>query len=133
MIALYSSCSASATANTYSSSLGAVGGDARRRDRGHEQAGGFRAAGRSLEIGDVARQRRLAGIANGSGQRPAGHPGESLMPVVVGVELREFAAVSPSDGHRHAGVRRPVALLEAAHALEHVTRPADRLAEFAVV
>jgi hypothetical protein len=30
-------------------------------------------------------------------------------------------------------MRRPVALLEAAHALEHVTRPADGLAVFAVV
>jgi hypothetical protein len=42
------------------------------------------------------------------------------MPVVVGVEFREFAAIAPGDGGRHAGVRWPVALLEAAHALEHV-------------
>src|SRR6185295_15611044 len=56
-----------------------------------------------------------------------------LMPIVVGVELREFAAVSPGDGDRHAGVSRPVTLLEAAHALEHVTRPTDRLAEFAII
>jgi hypothetical protein len=81
---------------------------------------GLCALRRSLEIGDVARERRVAGVANGPGQRPAGHAGKSLMPVVVGVEFREFAAIAPGDGGRHAGVRRPVALLEAAHALEHV-------------
>jgi hypothetical protein len=42
------------------------------------------------------------------------------MPVVVGIKLREFAAIAPGHGCRHAGARRPVALLEAAHALEDV-------------
>jgi hypothetical protein len=33
----------------------------------------------------------------------------------------------------HAGVPGPVSLLETAHALEHIARPADGLAVFAVI
>jgi hypothetical protein len=62
----------------------------------------------------------------------AAHAAEALGAVIAGVEFREFAAVAPDHGRRHAGFALP-ALLETAQPPQHIARPADGLAVFAVV
>jgi hypothetical protein len=56
-----------------------------------------------------------------------------LVAIVVGVKLCKFAPVSTGDRRRHSGLRRAISLFETAHACEHIARPANGLAIFAVI
>src|SRR5262245_614894 len=77
-------------------------------------------------------------IANGSGDHPGpelrgtlAHSGEALRGLVLVVEIRKVLAILAGDrGAEAGGVVR--ALLETGNPLQHIPRPADRLAEFAV-
>src|SRR5262245_8480301 len=77
-------------------------------------------------------------IANGSSDHPGSelcgvlaHSGEALRGLVLVVEIRKVPAILAGDrGAEAGGVIR--ALLETGNPLQHISRPADRLAEFAV-
>src|SRR5262245_5960273 len=77
-------------------------------------------------------------IANGSGDHPSSelrgvlaHPGETLRSLVLVVEIRKVLAILAGDrGAESGGVVN--ALLETGNPLQHIPRPADRLAEFPV-
>src|SRR5262245_62443993 len=77
-------------------------------------------------------------IANGSGDHPSSelrgvlaHPGETLRSLVLVVEIRKVLAILAGDRGAEAG-GVVLALLETGNPLQHVPRPADRLAEFTV-
>src|SRR5262245_47158632 len=77
-------------------------------------------------------------IANGSSDHPGSelcgvlaHSGEALRGLVLVVEIRKVPAILAGDRGAEAGTV-VLALLETGNPLQHISRPADRLAEFAV-
>src|SRR5262245_27743036 len=77
-------------------------------------------------------------IANGSSDHPGSelcgvlaHSGEALGGLVLVVEVRKVLAILAGDRGAEAGTV-VLALLETGDPLQHISRPADRLAEFAV-
>ena len=79
-------------------------------------------------------ERNRTFVADRTVDRPASHADHVLAGIVVGVELGEVAPVLTVGGGRKATVAGlPFALFESRQPFEDVARPADRLAEFAVV
>ena len=112
---------------------------ARRRDDRQEALGDAGGVHPRLEVGDVARDRLLARVADGpdaDGLAAVAHAaGDRVAAEVVVVELVVVAPVAPLAGRiLGTDVPRRVerALLEAVEAVADVPRPRERLAELAV-
>src|SRR5262249_18719789 len=91
-----------------------------------------------LEVGDVALKRLMPDITDGSGDHPGSelrgvptHSGKALRGLVLVVEVRKVLAILAGDRGAEASTV-VLALLETGDPLQHIPRPADRLAEFAV-
>jgi hypothetical protein len=83
-----------------------------------------------LEVIDVALQLRLPGIGDRTDANRVGAGRDLLVLVELGVEFREVLTIGAALERIGAGLHRTA--LEAAEALEHVLRPADRFPELAV-
>src|SRR5215470_4797456 len=108
----------------------AVRDHARRRRHRHERLGDIHALERSLEVVDVALQLLLPGIGDRSDAYRVHVCGNALASIELGVELGKARAVSAAL--EHIAARLKGAALEARQAIEHILRPADRLAELAI-
>jgi hypothetical protein len=108
-----------------------------RRHDGQEAAGDRHVGQRDLQVGDVSADRRVARVPDRARDRPAAGLTDRLAQsrravgaLVLGVELGKVPVVLAADGRDHGRGGGPV--LDAAQPLEHVARPAHRLAELAV-
>ena len=85
---------------------------------------------RRLEVVDVALQLGLPGVGDRPDAYRLDRGRNALAGIELGVELGELLAVDAAGERIGARLDRPP--LEAAQALQHVLRPADRFAELAV-
>ena len=97
---------------------------------GRNPSSTFTLAERGLEVVDVALERRLARIGDRPDADRFRDGRRRLAGIELGIELGEARAVGAARERIGARLDRPP--LEAAQALDHVLRPADRLAELAV-
>ena len=108
----------------------AIGNDARRRRDRQERLGDVDALESCFEIVDVALQLRLSRIGDRAGADRLDGGGDTLARIEFGIELGEFLAINAARERIGAGFDRPP--LEARQPFQHILRPADRFAEFAV-